>query len=232
MAVRPDYKRITGIKHMGQSENNLLEKTMSFVREKMKKLPPSHGLDHVERVLKLSEKIAAAENADIFVVKLSAMLHDIAREEEDKSGGKICHAELGADIAFDFLISENLDEQTAELIAGCIKAHRFRNDHIPSTIEEKVLYDADKLDSIGAIGIGRAFLFAGEVGARLHNPDVDISKTLPYTAEDTAYREYIVKMRHLEKKMLTGEGKRLAQGRHEFMMNFFRRIQDEYDGRV
>ena len=217
---------------MDISKNKLLEKTMQFVREKMEKLPPSHGLDHVERVLKLSEKIAIAENADMFIVKLSAMLHDIAREEEDRSGGKVCHAELGGKIAYDFLLSENLDADKAGRVAGCIKAHRYRNDYIPATIEEKVLYDADKLDSIGAVGIGRAFLFAGEVGARLHNQDVDISKTLPYSIEDTAYREYIVKMQHLEKKMLTSEGKKLARGRHDFMVNFFRRLQDEYDGRV
>ncbi|MCU0820933.1 MAG: HD domain-containing protein [Spirochaetes bacterium] len=217
---------------MDLEQKYLLEKTMAFVREKMKKLPPSHGIDHVERVLRLSEKIAAAENGDIFIVRLSAMLHDIAREEEDKSGGNLCHAELGSVIARDFLLSENLDSETADRVAKCIITHRYRNDHIPVTIEEKVLYDADKLDSIGAIGIGRAFLFAGEVGARLHNPDIDISKTLPYTIEDTAYREYIVKMRHLEKKMLTAEGKKLAGGRHEFMVEFFRRLQDEYDGSV
>lgn len=217
---------------MELSENDLLEKTMRFVREKMKNLPPSHGLDHVERVLKLSEKIAKAENADIFIVKLSAILHDIAREEENRSGGKVCHAELGSKIASDFLLSENLDMHTAGKVAGCVITHRFRNEHIPVSIEEKVLYDADKLDSIGAVGIGRAFLFAGEVGARLHNPEADISKTLPYTIEDTAYREYIVKMQHLENKMLTNEGRKLAGGRHNFMVNFFRRLQDEYDGIV
>lgn len=211
---------------------NLLQKTMQFSREKMKNLSPSHGLDHVERVLKLSEKIAAAEHADIFIVKISALLHDIAREEENKSGGKICHAELGGKIAYDFLVSQELDEQSANRVARCIKTHRFRNDLMPVSIEEKVLYDADKLDSIGAVGIGRAFLFAGEVGARLHNPNIDIEKTLPYTIEDTAYREYQVKLRRLSEGMLTGEGKSLAAERHDFMVKFFSRLQQEYDGNV
>ena len=82
---------------------------------------------------------------------------------------------------------------------------------VPETTEAKILFDADKLDSIGAVGIGRAFLFAGEVGARLHNKDRDLSPTKPYTKEDTAYREYMVKLRHSREKMLTKEGRRIAE---------------------
>ena len=98
------------------------------------------------------------------------------------------------------------------------------------TLEARVLFDADKLDSIGAVGIGRAFLFAGEVGARLHDKDVDVGKTKPYTREDTAYREYLVKLRLVKDRMTTREGRRLAAGRHKFMAAFFDRIDKETDG--
>lgn len=211
-------------------ERKIIDEALKFTEMKMKDLSSSHGLDHVQRVLRLSEKIGEAENADLFIVKTAAILHDIAREGEDRSRGKTCHAELGSAVALDFLINKGLDKRSAGEISLCIKSHRYRNSLIPHSIEAKVLYDADKLDSTGAIGIGRAFLFAGEVGAKLHNPDIDIYQTSPYTSEDTAFREYIFKLRHLEKKMLTAEGKRLARGRHEFMEKFFERLHEEFMG--
>lgn len=219
-----------GVSRFKQTEIEIIDKSILFAKKKMRKLPPSHGWDHVQRVLALSERIARIENANIFIVKVSAVLHDIAREIEDKSDGKICHADLGSKIAYDFLIEERLNEYQTNIISQCIKTHRYRNNHAPSTIEAKILYDADKLDSIGAIGIGRAFLFSGEIGAKLHNTGADIGSTKPYTEEDTAFREYIVKLGHLNQRMLTTEGKRLAQGRHDFMSVFFKRLQSEIDG--
>ena len=103
---------------------------------------------------------------------------------------------------------------------------------IPNSKEAKILFDADKLDSIGAIGIGRAFLFAGEIGAKLHNKDVDIDKTKPYTKEDTAYREYMIKLRKVKERMLTDEGKHIAKERHKFMVEFFDRLNKEVDGNL
>ena len=70
-----------------------------------------------------------------------------------------------------------------------------------------MLFDADKLDAIGAVGVARAFLFAGEVGARLHNPEVRIEETQPYTADDTGYREYRVKLCRIRDRMLTATGR-------------------------
>ena len=130
-------------------------------------------------------------------------------------------------MAHELLLSFGLDPDRADQIRRCILCHRYRNDHVPSTIEEKILYDADKLDSIGAVGIGRAFLFSGEVGARLHNPDIDINLTEAYGKEDTAYREYMVKLRYIHERMLTAEGNRMAEERHRFMVDFFDRLQKE-----
>ncbi|MFC1837911.1 HD domain-containing protein, partial [Thermodesulfobacteriota bacterium] len=115
--------------------------------------------------------------------------------------------------------------------AHCVEAHRYRGDKIPRTLEAKILYDADKLDSIGAVGIGRAFLFAGETGARLHNEsDVDILACKPYSREDTAYREFRFKMSKIKDRMLTPEGRRLAEERHDFMEVFFERLERETKG--
>ncbi len=190
----------------------------------------SHDWEHTERVLAMAEHLARVEGADVELVKCAAVLHDIARSEEDQNSGKFDHALLGAKKAQVLLREMQVSETLISQIAHCIETHRFRNQLEPQTLEAKVLFDADKLDSIGAVGIGRAFLFAGEVGAKLHNPKVDIEQTQPYTSEDTAYREYMVKLRNVKDRILTPEGKRLAQERHDFMVAFFERLTRETEG--
>ncbi len=192
----------------------------------------SHDWEHTLRVYKLAVHIAKAEEAGLLVVKLASLLHDIARGEEDKSGGKIDHATAGARQAFGILKSLGVSDDTAARAVHCIETHRFRGGAKPLSKEAKVLFDADKLDSIGAVGIGRAFLFAGEVGAKLHNKRKDILGTKAYTEEDTAYREYMVKLRHVKSRMLTKTGKRLAVKRHKFMESFFCRLNSEVDGKI
>ena len=123
-----------------------------------------------------------------------------------------------------------LPEEKKKNILHCIRSHRFRGDCTPETREAKVLFDADKLDAIGAVGVARAFLFAGEVGAKLHNARADIAVTRPYTEEDTGYREFKVKLERIRGRMLTEAGKRLAAGRHAFMVSFFERFLQEHEG--
>lgn len=190
----------------------------------------SHDWDHTERVLQLCLRIGRKEKADLGILKIAAVLHDIGRAEEDRTNGKVCHSEAGAALARTILGAHGVPEDAISRVVHCIKTHRFRNKAVPATKEAKVLFDADKLDSIGAVGIGRAFLFAGEVGARLHNKDRDISKTLPYTKEDTAFREYMVKLRWVKDRIFTQEGRRIARERHAFMVEFFDRLDRETDG--
>ena len=131
------------------------------------------------------------------------------------------------------LLSEfGIEANKINKIVHCIETHRFRGNRIPNSKEAKILFDADKLDSIGAVGIGRAFLFAGEIGAKLHNKDADIDKTKPYTKEDTAYREYMVKLKKVKERMLTDGGKHIAEERHKFMVEFFDRLNNEVDGNL
>jgi uncharacterized protein len=190
----------------------------------------SHDWDHTERVLRLCLRIGRREKADLAVLQLAALLHDIGRAEEDRSNGRICHAEAGARKAAKILAAEGLDAATVARVTHCIETHRFRKNAVPATPEARILFDADKLDSIGAVGIGRAFLFAGEVGARLHNKGVDLAATKPYTKEDTAYREYMVKLRFVKDRMHTREGRRIAAERHRFMVRYFERLDRETDG--
>jgi uncharacterized protein len=191
----------------------------------------SHGWDHTERVVELALHIGRREGADLAVLEVAACLHDIGRRTEDESMGELCHAEVGAAMAQRILAQHKLPPSFIEGVVRCIRHHRYRRGSRPDTLEAKILFDADKLDAIGAVGIGRAFLFAGEQGARLHNePGVDPVKYRAYGREDTAYREFLVKLRHVRERMLTREGRKLAQRRHAFMLAFFKELQKETAG--
>lgn len=190
----------------------------------------SHDWDHTRRVLALAERIGQVEGADMEIVQMAACLHDIGRARQDASNGHVCHAQKGADMAEKVLDALDLPNKTKQNILHCIRSHRFRKGSLPQTIEARVLFDADKLDSIGAIGVARAFAFAGEIKARLHSPDKDPKKTLPYTQDDTGFREFEVKLKKIKNRMLTAEGKRIAKKRHAFMVAFFARFLAEYKG--
>ncbi len=190
----------------------------------------SHDWAHTERVCNLCMHIGRAEGADLEVLRIAAYLHDMGRSHQDETKGDVCHAEKGADMAIRLLAQFPCsDEQKANII-HCIRTHRFRGQARPESLEARVLFDADKLDAIGAVGIGRTFLFAGEVGAKLHNPHVDPEDTQPYTEEDTGYREYKLKLSKIKDGMLTAEGRRMAEGRHAFMEAFFQRLDEECQG--
>ncbi len=213
-------------------DKNLLAAFSAIARRHFEEARGSHGWDHVGRVYKLCEHIGPLEGCDMTVLLLAALLHDIGRHESDKADGSVCHAELGAEMARKELENAGVSPEIVSAVAHCVSTHRFRGGAEPETIEARVLFDADKLDGIGAVGIGRAFLFAGEVGARLHDPHADHDATEPYGREDTAHREYMVKLRHIKDRLLTKTGKAMAEERHRFMEEFFERLDAETRGEV
>jgi len=182
-------------------------------------------------VLRLCIRIGRRENADLDVLQPAATLHDIGRRFQDASNGTVCHAAKGAELAAPVVAALPLTEAQKSNILHCILSHRFRGGLVPETAEARVLFDADKLDAIGAVGVARAFLFAGEVGARLHSPGVDIDNTRAYSIDDTGYREYELKLRKVKDRMMTRTGRRMAADRHEFMTGFFNRFLEEYEGK-
>jgi uncharacterized protein len=191
----------------------------------------SHDWEHTLRVFRLCERIGPQEGADMLVLKAAAFLHDIGRAAQDKANGSICHATRGARMTRKIIAPLPLSATRKHNIEHCVRAHRYRSDQPPSTIEAKVLFDADKIDAIGAVGVARAYLFAGELGACLHNPHIPIEQSEPYSKNDTGYREYIVKLSKVKARVLTAEGRRLAEKRHEFMVSFFERFLHEYHGK-
>jgi uncharacterized protein len=207
----PDDQSASGI----DPEDALIQVKV-FAKTCFDKASGSHDWEHTLRVCRLCEMIGRVENVDLDVLRVAAYLHDIGRGLQDASNGAVCHAEKGAQIAGPFVERLALTKKQKQNIIHCIRSHRFRNHHTPGTPEAKV---------------ARAFLFAGEVGARLHNADVEAENAKPYSADDTGYREFKVKLCKIKDQMLTAEGRKLARERHAFMNDFFNRFLEEYEGK-
>lgn len=205
-------------------------KLLDYVKSALDASPGCHDWDHTVRVLHNARRIRAVEEADPNVVDFAAVLHDIGRPAELADQGKTCHAEFGAHLSEQLLRKLGItDEDFIAHVSACVRTHRFRRRGVarPATIEARIIYDADKLDCIGAIGIGRSFHFAGRIGARVHNTESEARQSKSYSREDTAYREFLVKLQHVHERMLTAEGSRMAARRHRFMVDFFEEINRE-----
>ncbi|MDR3597838.1 HD domain-containing protein [Clostridium sp.] len=221
---------------------NLEEKHKKIIEIVQDKLTCSaHNLDHVFRVYNLCLLLAKYEkNVDLEILIPSALLHDIARVEEsqDKTG-EIDHAVLGSVIAEDILRKLEYSEEKIEKIKHCIVAHRFRTGNEPNTIEAKILFDSDKLDVIGASGIARTFMLAGQFGQRLtvNEPLNDYLKfntvengRLKDVSKHTPFIEYEIKFKKIPDKLYTGKAREIGKERLKFMDEYFTRLKSEIDG--
>lgn len=201
----------------------------------------AHNLDHVFRVYNLCLLLAKHEkDVDLEVLIPSALLHDIARvkESQDKTG-EIDHAVLGSEMAGDILKKLGYEEEKIERIKHCITAHRFRTGNEPKTIEAKILFDSDKLDVIGATGIARTFMLAGQFGQRLSKnealKDYLESNTvengrLKDVSKHTPFIEYELKFKKIPEKLYTKKAKEIGIERLKFMEEYFKRLDLEIEG--
>lgn len=199
------------------------------VRRELEDGPGCHDYAHTRRVIRSTVLIAEIERpANLRAALFGALLHDIARPEELASGGKLCHAALGAGKAERILKAAGCtDGPFIRHVADIVRTHRYRGGEAPATPEGRIVFDADKLDSLGAFGVARAFYFAGRIGARIHNTEETALKSDSYSREDSAYREYLVKLRYLPDRMLTETGRSLARERALFMERFFAELNEE-----
>jgi len=218
---------------------NIDNKIINEIKDKAKEFfvdaSGCHDWSHVERVYGLAMSIAKEEKADVNILKIAIYLHDIGRKEEMVTGGKICHAEKGVELAENILSRYNFDKKTKENIKHCILSHRYRNNQKPATTEAKILFDADKLDSIGAIGIARDFLFVGHSGSNClyTGNEKKLAKSngnYSFTNEDSALLEYYSVLKKVKSKMLTKTAKKIAIERHNYMVSFFKRFEMEIKG--
>ena len=193
---------------------------------------PVHDFDHILRVLALAERIGAAEGADLDVLRAAALLHDVGRDETEAAG--LDHAEFAAVRAREVLADQPVEK--VEAVVDAIIAHRFRTGPPPKSWEGRVLFDADKLDAIGAIGVARALAYSGRAGKRLWAPVADDylarrQKGTIESNEHTAVHEFVVKLSRLKDRMFTSEGRHIARERHAAMAEFYERLADEVAGR-
>jgi uncharacterized protein len=207
--------------------------TIDQAREHYGSDDTAHDFDHVLRVHALAMRIAQAEGADLAVVSAAALLHDIARVEADRLG--LCHAEMGAEQAREILAGR--PPEKVEAVAEAIASHRFRNAREPASLEAKVLYDADKLDAIGAIGVARAYAIAGRLNQRLWSPQSE-GAGLGAHADDiynsghTPVKEFQVKLGKLKDTLYTETARAIAAERHRYMTAFFQRLKQEVQGEL
>lgn len=221
---------------------NIDEKYSEIVKIVQQKLTCSaHNLDHVFRVYKLCMLIAETEkDVDFEVLIPAALLHDIARvEESNDKTGQIDHAVLGSIVAENILKKIKYDENKIEKIKYCILTHRFRTGNVPNTIEAKILFDSDKLDIIGATGIARTFMLAGQFGQRITagEPLSDYLEDntvqngrLKDVSKHTPFIEYEVKFKKIPNKLYTKKAKEIGIERLKFMDEYFNRLKHEIDG--
>ncbi len=192
----------------------------------------AHDFDHVRRVARLAERLAQAEGADVTVVRLAALLHD-APAPAGEAGGRSSHHRAAAAFAQRLLLERGLDDGRAAAVAHCIEAHRFRDRSTPpQTLEAKCLYDADKLDSMGAAGIARAFAYGGAHASRLWMGPwrtLDPQARPPDGAAYTPVHEYVYKLNRLLATLHTDSARTLGAERHAFMILFFDRLDAEMD---
>jgi uncharacterized protein len=169
----------------------------------------SHGMDHTERVTRMCRIIGEAEHADMDILIPAALLHDIARPLEKEKG--LPHEIEGARMAEEFLLATGYDRTLIPAITAAIRTHRFSTEDEPKAPEAKILSDADKLDAMGAVGIGRTFMRAGEHGADI----------------DDAIFHFHDKLLKLKSRMYTETGQKIARERHAFLVTFLAALEGE-----
>ncbi|MFX0074234.1 MAG: HD domain-containing protein [Candidatus Hermodarchaeota archaeon] len=195
------------------SLEEIIRSVRNFAYEKSKK-DDIHGFRHVERVLKRSMEIGKILNANLTVIKIAALLHDVGRYVQ-KSDRVKNHAEISAEIAKEFLTKSNFSIKVEDLdnILHCIRSHSFSNELEPKTIEAKILHDSDKLDAIGAIGLYRT------IGFTLQN----------YGGIRQVIGHLENKILRLKDLMYLDISKEMADTRHKLVLDFYNQIKKELD---
>ena len=210
---------------------NLIENTVDFVKEKLDGAEAGHDWFHMERVWKLSKKIAEKEKCNMEVVELSALLHDIA-DPKFHNGDET----IALKVSREFLEKENAAAEIIEKVLFIIKNISFKNrneapENLP--IELKIVQDADRLDEIGAIGIARTFNFGGFKNNLMYHPD--IQPKLNMTKEEykknsgTTINHFYEKLLLLKDLMNTETAKKIALERHDLMLNFLDEFYKEWE---
>lgn len=210
----------------------IIDNTIKFVKEELKNDFTGHDFWHIHRVNEMAKKIACEENADVYICEMAALLHDIADYkiiEDEEEGLKKVRA---------FLEKSNVKEEDIHHIIEIISTMSFKggNNKEMSTLEGKIVQDADRLDAIGAIGIARCMCYSGVKGRPIYNPNEYIRKNMTVdeyrSNKGNAINHFYEKLLKLKDSMNTNTGKILAQGRHRYLENYLEQFYNEWEGKM
>jgi len=211
---------------------SIIDKSILFVKEKLENAEGGHDWFHIERVYKNAILIARNEDCDLTVVKLAALLHDIA-DSKFHDGDET----IGPKIAREFLEKENVTEEIVQHVINIIENISFKGGNFQKKFHSKeleIVQDADRLDAIGAIGIARTFNYGGFKNRPLYNPAIapklNMNKEEYKNSESPTLNHFYEKLLLLKDKMNTETGKKIALERHKYMENFLSQFYSEWDG--
>lgn len=213
---------------------SLIDSTILFVKEKLQNAEGGHDWFHIERVYKNALLIANDEVCDVQIVKLGALLHDIA-DSKFNNGDEL----VGPKVAREFLELQKVPEDVIDHVIKIIGNISFKGGNFEKkfdSIELQIVQDADRLDAIGAIGIARTFNYGGFKNRQLYNPNIapnlKMSKEEYKKNEAPTLNHFYEKLLLLKDKMNTQTGKEIAQERHKFMELFLSQFYAEWDGEI
>lgn len=188
----------------------------------------AHDRDHIYRVLYHALDIARTEEAvDYDVLICACLLHDIGRKEQFENP-TLCHAEVGGNKAYQFLIANQFTKDFAGKVRACIQTHRYRKNNPPQSMEAKILFDSDKIDASGAVGIARTLIYKGQVCEPLYSllPNGQISDGI-HDDTPSFFREYKYKLENLYSHFYTNRGSEIARARQAAAQAFYNSILNE-----
>jgi uncharacterized protein len=202
----------------------------------------AHNIEHVMRVYNLALRLAEDEDVDLDVIKIAILLHDIGGAKEmNDSSGKTDHAIESAKLARPFLKKLGLANDKIEHILSCIISHRYRSEQKPETLEARIVFDADKLETVGAIGIARVFSWIGKNNAHIYrvvnieeyakeNLGGKINGRIKDKTKHSPQLNWETKDKHIVDYLYTPKAKQIARERIKFSKNFFLKLEKEIQG--
>jgi uncharacterized protein len=194
---------------------------------------PVHGFDHVLRVRRLAERLGQEMGADVEILRAAALLHDASGAHPGGSEARQQHQESSADFAQAVLREEGWPTDRIQAVVDCIWAHRFRSQNQPRSLEARILFDADKLDVMGAFGAARTIGYALQAGEPVYAEPSDRfleSGEAEPGEPHSAYHEYLFKLRRVRERLLTEPARRLGERRHQALTAFFEQMAAEARG--
>ncbi|PHB18615.1 phosphohydrolase [Bacillus pseudomycoides] len=209
-----------------------IQKTVAFVRDILEADASGHDWYHIERVHKLALSLSEKEGGDRFVIEMAALLHDVADEKLNES------EEAGMKKVSDWLEGLNVTEEETEHILHIIMNMSYKGGHggKVSTLEGKIVQDADRLDALGAIGIARTFAYGGAKGRLMYDPNIppreEMTKEEYRKNDDPSLNHFYEKLLKLKDLMNTDAAKREAEIRHRYMEEFIEQFMKEWNAQI